>query len=211
MIIDCSGEQSPDDLWLTANNAYELVCAHVGPELAAITIVERASVGLVRTRAEFASFEIKTPEGDKAAHRFSNATLPRDFWLAEAGNGLRQNWTSGDFSTSSEEGLVRKALGVAFEQRGIQAMLVATLPPASQTSNVTVPDRAKPPLNVPQKTDNEVIEKMKEMKERNLSRDDITKLIREEAEFEGVTNTRARGLYSAVSPRGRPQKNKQGN
>src|SRR3546814_13795061 len=92
MIIDCSAEQSPDEQWLSAHEAYSLVCARNGPDHAASSIIKRAHAGLIRARAEYYSFEAPTDQRGTAEHRFSNALLPKDFWWAEGGEGLRQNW-----------------------------------------------------------------------------------------------------------------------
>src|SRR3546814_1056958 len=114
MIIDCSAEQSPDEQWLSAHEAYSLVCARNGPDHAASSIIKRAHAGLIRARAEYYSFEAPTDQRGTAEHRFSNALLTKDFWWADGGEGLRQNWQSGDFSTLNRGKYEWKAIGVSF-------------------------------------------------------------------------------------------------
>src|SRR3546814_20591375 len=69
MIIDCSAEQSPDEQWLSAHEAYSLVCARNGHDHAASPIIKRANAGLIRPRAEYYSFEAPTAPIGRASCR----------------------------------------------------------------------------------------------------------------------------------------------
>src|SRR3546814_12432188 len=89
-----------------SHEAYSLVCARNGPDHAASSIIKRAHAGLIRARAEYYSFEAPTDQRGTAEHRFSNALLPKDFWWAEGGEGLRQNWRSEEH-TSELQSLMR--------------------------------------------------------------------------------------------------------
>lgn len=207
MIIDCSGGDLPGAQWLPAHEAYNLVCAHIGADIAAVAIAMRAHEGLIKTRAKRASFEIRTPEGGKTAHRFDNPFLPKEFWWAEGGEGLRPNWESGDFSTLNEGQFEWKAFGVSFELQGVHAMLRPT-PSASVPNEAATPDETTACSTRPRPSDPEIVNKMKEMKARGWPRDKITKLICKERGFEEVTNKDARLLYGYVATRGRPPQNK---
>src|SRR3546814_12604084 len=83
MIIDCSAEQSPDEQWLSAHEAYSLVCARNGPDHAASSIIKRAHEGLIRARAELYSFEAPTDQRGQEENKFPKDLLPKNFWGAE--------------------------------------------------------------------------------------------------------------------------------
>jgi len=69
------------------------------------TICKRAHAGLIKARAA----TLILPSG-----RHSNADIGEDFWWAEGGAALEQNWVTGDFSTWINQKFQVKAFGVAF-------------------------------------------------------------------------------------------------
>ncbi|WP_260581344.1 hypothetical protein [Sphingopyxis sp. PET50] len=78
------------------------------------TICARAHAGLIQARAE----TLILPSG-----KHSNANIGEDFWWAEGGAALNQNWTTGDFSTWINQKFQVKAFGVSFLADDIYAVV----------------------------------------------------------------------------------------
>ena len=76
-----------DGEWMNAYEAVQFLQFH---EAAAHTICTRAHAGLIKARAKlFISF----------GEEHTDFEVPREFWWAEGGTALKQNWVSGDFET----------------------------------------------------------------------------------------------------------------
>jgi hypothetical protein len=114
--------------WIAAAEAVRLLKPVLGGEYTAQqTICKRAHSSLIRARAE------RFMVGDVSR----NATeVPKDFWWAEGGSALTQNWTTGDFDTWVKRGEVHlRAFGVSFSRADIEKMIPAGTPtPAPSTA-----------------------------------------------------------------------------
>jgi hypothetical protein len=107
--------------WIAAAEAVRLLKPVLGGEYTAQqTICKRAHSSLIRARAE------RFMVGDVSR----NATeVPKDFWWAEGGSALTQNWTTGDFDTWVKRGEVHlRAFGVSFSRADIEKMIPAGTP-----------------------------------------------------------------------------------
>jgi hypothetical protein len=115
--------------WIAAAEAVRLLKPVLGGEYTAQqTICKRAHSSLIRARAE------RFMVGDVSR----NATeVPKDFWWAEGGSALTQNWTTGDFDTWVKRGEVHlRAFGVSFSRADIEKMIPAGTPtPAPSTAD----------------------------------------------------------------------------
>jgi hypothetical protein len=124
-----------DGEWMSAYEARQFLNLHADP---AEAICRRAHAGLIKARAKvFISFEEEQTDFD----------VPREFWWAEGGPALEQNWVSGDFETwvkktdrvrgGRREGR-EQAFGVTFRRQDIEH-----LKPATAASPTAVPSRAR--------------------------------------------------------------------
>ena len=100
--------------WLSAAEALSLVSEAMGPYQAPRAIASRAHDGLVRSRAKRFIRHQQT---------LSDVDLPSEFWWAGGEAALKQNWTSGDFSTWIDQLWHWNAYGVAFHRADIEGML----------------------------------------------------------------------------------------
>jgi hypothetical protein len=99
-----------------------------------MTICKRAHSGLIRARAERFMMDAQVR---------NNFEITSDFWWAEGGAALTQNWTAGDFDTWINRGEVHlRAFGVSFLRSGIEKMIsdvpVKDSPPALAGANVVI-------------------------------------------------------------------------
>jgi hypothetical protein len=77
--------------WITAAEAVRLLKPVFNSDYTSQkTICRRAHAGLIRARAEHFMVDDQSKDG---------VELPKDFWWAEGGAALEQNWTTGDFTT----------------------------------------------------------------------------------------------------------------
>lgn len=103
-----------DEEWLTAQDALAFL-QRVAPFTDQHrTICARAHAGLIQGRAE----TLILPKG-----KYSNANIGEDFWWAEGGFALKQNWVTGDFSTWINQKFEVKAFGVSFLAEDIYAIV----------------------------------------------------------------------------------------
>jgi hypothetical protein len=100
--------------WITAAKALAIVAEHSSPSLARIGLCSRAHADLVATMAKL--FTV----GDK---RREDGPVPVEFWWADGGAALDQDWAAGDFSTWLNRKVECKAFGVLFELEGVLAMI----------------------------------------------------------------------------------------
>jgi predicted nucleotide-binding protein len=116
-----------DGEWMSAYEARQFLQPHAD---AASAICRRAHAGLVKARAKwFIGFD----------EQQTDVEVPRQFWWAEGGDALEQNWVSGDFETwiktivdrGRREGR-HQAFGVTFRRQDIEQMRPAI------TANPTV-------------------------------------------------------------------------
>jgi len=208
MVIDCSVERPFDrEHWLSASEAYRLVCTRNGGALAASSITARAGEGIVRTWAERFTFEARTPEGGKAKHSFSNAVLPKEFWWTEGGESLRENWQSGDFSNWIDGQFEWKAFGVLFDRADIQHMLGSPSTDAA-SSTTAVEEQAGPATGQPVLSDEQLVELIHQRRSWGQQRNQICKELGKLAGPNG--NQQVRDLYKDQNfARGRRPKNAQ--
>lgn len=108
----------PQDEWVRAAEAVEILKPILAEYSARLRICERAHGGLIRARAE--QFHV----GQRIFHNYD---VPREFWWAEGHEALEQDWAAGDFSTWIERKIRLKGFGVTFAQ----ADIVKLLPPSN--------------------------------------------------------------------------------
>lgn len=117
----------PQQFWIPARKAVELVEADVGHE-AIYTICKRAHADLLKSRAKLLIID---------EHRTDDAILPNYFWWAEGEEALEQNWDAGDFSTVIEGGFLMRAFGVQFDFGALrEIMSPATAAQAARSVSV---------------------------------------------------------------------------
>ena len=106
--------------WITAAEAARLLKPVFDSEfMARQTICKRAHGGLIRAHAE--QFTV-----NKNVQK--NFEIPKDFWWAEGGNALHQNWPSGDFDTWIDRGEVHlQAFSVSFLRADIEKIIPADM------------------------------------------------------------------------------------
>lgn len=204
MVIDCSLERPfiRQD-WLSARQAYDLVRARNGAAFVVPSITARAHAGLIRTRAERFSFQKPHPEGGKAEWIFKDAYLPKEFWWADGGPELHQNWQSGDFSTHVDGEFEWKAYGVFFDRTDINALLAPEREDDSAEPDGENIETAAPVAELP---DDEIKELLRARKSAGLGRNENCKEVGKLAGKRG--HRRARELYKTLGfDRGRPPKN----
>lgn len=103
-----------DEEWLPARDALAFL-QRVAPFTdQQRTICTRAHAGLIQARAE----TLILPSG-----KHSDASIGEDFWWAEGGAALTQNWVTGDFSTWINQKFQVKAFGVHFLADDIYAIV----------------------------------------------------------------------------------------
>jgi hypothetical protein len=108
--------------WITAAEAVAILKPAFGTHEARITICKRAHRGIIRAHAQHFMMNGKT---------WGNCDIPKEFWWAEGHQRLRQNWTAGDFETSTNDQIPMEAFGVSFLRAEIEKMLPtrASAPP----------------------------------------------------------------------------------
>jgi predicted nucleotide-binding protein len=133
------------DDWMTAAEAIQFLDLPL--DVATSSICRRAHAGLIKARAKlFLSFGKEQTDFD----------VPREFWWAEGGAALEQNWISGDSETwvkKTEQlmtGRVRRegpeqAFGVTFRRADIEQLKSASKTAASAPAASTTPAQTAPP------------------------------------------------------------------
>jgi hypothetical protein len=111
-----------EEEWIRARAALELLD---GPS-AARTICKRANAGLIKARAE--RF-IRDGEAS------DDVDVPTEFWWAEGGQALIQNWETGDFETWWRQAIHLQAFGVRFRRSDIEKLRPDS--PAAALSDVS--------------------------------------------------------------------------
>jgi hypothetical protein len=97
--------------WISAAEALALV--KIPRQHAARAICNRAHAGLVRARAE------RYVSDNQISY---NIDVPIEFWWAEGGAALTQNWHTGDFETWLRRVLHLQAFGVTFYRSDIERL-----------------------------------------------------------------------------------------
>jgi hypothetical protein len=105
---------SEKEEWISAARA--VVLTGMSPYSAKCTICKRARAGLIKARAE------RFIDNGKSA---DDVDVPAEFWWADGGKALNQNWTTGDFDTwiKSSNHLSSnhlQAFGVTFRRSDIE-------------------------------------------------------------------------------------------
>jgi len=101
--------QIADEDWITADSAVALL--GLGYLVARRTICKRAHAGLIKARAQ--RFIRNGQSAD-------DVEIPREFWWAEGGDALTQNWATGDFDTWTAHEVHLEAFGVTFRRADIE-------------------------------------------------------------------------------------------
>ena len=96
-------EAPNEEEWLSAADALALL--GMSHQLGARTICKRAHAGLIKTRA------VRFIRDGRPA---DNVEIPPEFWWAEDGDALTQNWAAGDFDTWIDHKIRLQAFGVTF-------------------------------------------------------------------------------------------------
>jgi predicted nucleotide-binding protein len=121
--------------WLTAAEAVRLLKPVFGGEFTAKkTICKRAHNGLIRARAEHFANEGKAAD---------NQDVPKEFWWAEGGEALAQNWVTGDFETWIRHQIHLRAFGVSFLRSDIEKMIPATVAEQPSPKEKKMPSTGK--------------------------------------------------------------------
>ena len=94
-----------DEEWISAKDALDFMQRAAPFTDQRRTICKRAHAGLIKARAA----TLILPSG-----KHSDANIGEDFWWAEGGAALEQNWVTGDFSTWIIQKFQVKAFGVSF-------------------------------------------------------------------------------------------------
>ncbi|MBY4636569.1 hypothetical protein K5P26_05390 [Sphingopyxis sp. XHP0097] len=94
-----------DEEWISAKDALAFMQRAAPITDQRRTICKRAYAGLIKARAA----TLILPSGNH-----SDANIGEDFWWAEGGAALEQNWVTGDFSTWINQKYQVKAFGVHF-------------------------------------------------------------------------------------------------
>ena len=102
--------------WITAAKALAIVAEHSSPTSAQIGLCSRAHANLVETKAKLVTVGGRGHE---------DSPVPADFWWADGGAALDQDWSVGDFSTWINRKVECKAFGVLFDLEGVLAMIPA--------------------------------------------------------------------------------------
>src|SRR5215213_3340496 len=102
--------------WITAAKALAIVAEHSSPTSARIGLCSRAHADLVETKAKLVTVGGRGHE---------DSPVPADFWWADGGAALDQDWAVGDFSTWLNRKVECKAFGVLFDLEGVLAMIPA--------------------------------------------------------------------------------------
>lgn len=109
--------------WIKASEVFEragdrasILAAHSS---LAKAICKRAKAGLLEAKASRYIIGKDSPRDD--------FKLPADFWWAEGGFALTQDWQSGDFSTilNSSQGPAAQAFGVSFSAKDVEPLIAA--------------------------------------------------------------------------------------
>ncbi len=100
--------------WVSAPEAIQILRPIMEVYAAQKTICARAHSGLIRARAERFMTDDKVAEGHD---------VPTEFWWAEGGAALQQNWATGDFDTWIDHRVHLKAFGVSFSHGDIEKMI----------------------------------------------------------------------------------------
>jgi hypothetical protein len=103
------------DEWIRAADAVAMLTPISTEYSTKLRICKRAHGGLIRARAEQFHYGERT---------ISNLDIPEEFWWAEGGNALEQDWVAGDFSTwIKHDSIQLKAFGVTFARADIEKLL----------------------------------------------------------------------------------------
>jgi len=100
--------------WITAGSAVALL--GLGYRVARRTICKRAHAGLIKARAQ------RFIGNGRSA---DNVEIPPEFWWAEGGDALTQNWATGDFETWIGHYNHLEAFGVTFWRSDIEQLTPA--------------------------------------------------------------------------------------
>jgi hypothetical protein len=102
--------------WITAAKALAIVAEHSSPTSARLGLCSRAHANLVATKAKLVTV---------GGGGHEDSPVPADFWWADGGAALTQDWSVGDFSTWINRKVECKAFGVQFDLEGVLAMIPA--------------------------------------------------------------------------------------
>jgi hypothetical protein len=120
--------------WIRAAQAVQLLKpVNKSEYMAQQTICKRAHGGMIRARGE------KFMVGDRAKNNFD---IPAEFWWAEGGHALEQDWSAGDFSTFIDRGQVYlRAFGVSFLRADVEKMIPPDLgDPSASATDASIED-----------------------------------------------------------------------
>lgn len=118
---------SDKEEWISAASALALL--GIDHLAGTRTICKRAHAGLIKARAE------RFIRDGRSAN---NVDLPDEFWWAEGGAALHQNWTTGDFDTWIDKRVHLEAFGVSFLQSDIEKIALPRLTTHSRALNAPV-------------------------------------------------------------------------
>jgi hypothetical protein len=107
---------SENEEWISAASAIALLGMDNLP--GARTICKRAHAGLIKARAERFIRDGRSAD---------NVDVPVEFWWAEGGAALDQNWATGDFDTWIDQRIRLQAFGVTFRRSDIERSKPAPL------------------------------------------------------------------------------------
>src|SRR3954464_12515986 len=102
--------------WITAAKALAIVAEHSSPSLARIGLCSRPHGNRGATKPKLVTLGGRGHE---------DSPVPADFWWADGGAALVQDWSVGDFSTWINRKVESKAFGVLFDLEGVLAKIPA--------------------------------------------------------------------------------------
>jgi hypothetical protein len=109
--------------WIAANEALKLASDRLGAEAAQAALVAGAETGRIKTRASRFTVEVPNACGQKMRFEDELIELPQEFWSSAGRTPVERDWTAGNFTTLVNENFQHEAVGVEFDQAGIDAVV----------------------------------------------------------------------------------------
>ena len=132
--FSADAKMSENEEWISAASALALL--GMNHNTGTRTICKRAHAGLIKARAERFISDGRMSD---------NVDIPLEFWWAEGGEALNQDWATGDFDTWIDHGVHLQAFGVTFHRADIERTKPTAITdhPASQGSTHAKADPVK--------------------------------------------------------------------
>jgi hypothetical protein len=109
--------------WIAAGEALRLASDQLGAEAAQAALVAGAESGRIRTRASRFTVELPNACGQKMRFEDELVELPEEFWSSTGRTPIERDWAAGNFTTLVNDNFHHQAIGVEFDQAGIEAVV----------------------------------------------------------------------------------------